>query len=89
MFLPLWPSTFSYLRNHRFNMLRGVKVFEIGPLDSDALVTNHQSAIEYHVRSSTANLDQQAIRYIAEMTQFAKETSACDRIVALSHGSLR
>jgi energy-coupling factor transporter ATP-binding protein EcfA2 len=88
VFLPLWPSTFSYLRNHRFNMLRGVKVFEVGPLDSDALVTNHQSAIEYHLKSSRSNLDQQAIDYISETTQFARKR-LLRRIVALSHGSLR
>jgi hypothetical protein len=88
VFLPLWPSTFSYLRNHRFNMLRGVKVFEVGPLNSDALVTNHRSAIEYHLKASNSNLDHQAIEYVSEMTVFAKKR-LLGRIVALSHGSLR
>ena len=75
-------------RNHRFNMLRGVKFFEVGPLNSDGLVTNHQLAIEHHLKSSSSNLDHQAIEYISEMTPFAKKR-LLGQIVALSHGSLR
>jgi hypothetical protein len=88
VFLPLWPSTFSYLRNHRFNMLRGVTVFEVGAINSQALVENHESAIAEQLGASGSNHDQQALDYLSTMTQFAGKRLLA-RIVALSHGSLR
>jgi hypothetical protein len=88
VFLPLWPSTFSYLRNHRFNMLRGVTEVEVGPLDSQSLVENRQRAIAQQLGSSTSSVDQQALEYIAAMTGFASKR-LLGRIVALSHESLR
>jgi hypothetical protein len=88
VFLPLWPSTFSYLRNHRFNMLRGVTVFEVGPINSNALLENHETAIEQQVASQGAALAEAALDYVSTMTSFASKR-LLHRIVALSNGSLR
>jgi hypothetical protein len=92
VFLPLWPSTFSYLRNHRFNMLRGVTVFEVGPINSAALVENHEAAIARQLEMTFPNPAQAArdpaLDFISSMTAFARER-LLHRIVALSHGSLR
>ncbi len=86
--LPLWPSTFSYLRNHRFNMLRGVHVFRLGALNTDTLIANQERVFEDKLRASSATLARQASDYLSEITQFAK-TRLLDRILGLSHGSLR
>ena len=44
VFLPLWPSTYNSLRNHRFNLLRGANVFRIGSIDRDILIDNYDRA---------------------------------------------
>jgi hypothetical protein len=88
VFLPLWPSTFSYLRNHRFNMLRGVHIFRLGPLDTGTLIANQERVFEEQLRVSSSTVVRQAADYLSEITQFAKKR-LLDRILGLSHGSLR
>jgi len=88
VFLPLWPSTFSYLRNHRFNMLRGVHTFRLGPLNTGTLIANQERVFEEQLRASSSTVARQAADYLSEITQFAKKR-LLDRILGLSHGSLR
>ncbi|MDR3633065.1 MAG: hypothetical protein P4L84_04460 [Isosphaeraceae bacterium] len=88
VFLPLWPSTFSYLRNHRFNMLRGVHVVHLGPIDTDALFANHERAIEEQINLSSSSTVRLSFDYLSEISKFG-EKRLLDRISGLSHGSLR
>ena len=88
VFLPLWPSTYAYLTNHRFNMLRGVKVFRIGAVNSGALIANHERAIENDLLGSSSAHDQQAAAFFTDTMQFAWPR-LLPRLEGLSHGSLR
>src|SRR5262249_2981003 len=88
VFLPLWPITFSYLRNHRFNMLRGVHVFRLGPLKTSTLIANHERVFERQLAAASSTVARQAAEYLSEITDFARKR-LLDRILGLSHGSLR
>ena len=44
VFLPLWPSTYNSLRNHRLNLLCGANVFRIGSIKHDLLIENYDRA---------------------------------------------
>ena len=88
VFLPLWPSTHAYLRNHRFNLLRNAFVFRIGPIDTRRLIANHERAVATELTRFGATIDRQAIDYLTDITQLARDR-LLSRIEGLSYGSLR
>jgi hypothetical protein len=88
VFLPLWPSTYSHLRNHRFNMLRGANIVHLGGLDTNALFSGQEHAIEQQVSSASAAAVRQSSDYFSEIAAFARKR-LLDRIGGLSHGNLR
>ena len=89
VFLPLWPSTYNSLRNHRFNLLRGASVFRIGSIDRDIiLIDNYDRAAIARLSSSSTSLESQAVLYLTEITRLAKDR-ILPRIERLAHGSLR
>jgi len=88
VFLPLWPSTYNSLRNHRFNLLRGASVFRVGSIDREILIDNYDRATVGHLSSSSSAFDNQAVEYLSEITRLASER-VLPRIERLAHGSLR
>ena len=88
VFLPLWPSTFSYLRNHRFNMLRGVHIFRLGALDTEHADRQSRAGLRHAAPGVELVDGPPGVDYLSEITQFAKKR-LLDRILGLSHGSLR
>ncbi len=88
VFLPLWPSTYNSLRNHRFNLLRGANVFRIGSIARDILIDNYDRAAIARLSSSKTAIESQAVEYLTEITRLAKDR-ILPRIERLAHGSLR
>ena len=88
MFLPLWPSTYNSLRNHRFNLLRGASVFRIGSINHEFLIENYDRAAIERLSASSSSLERQAVEYLNEITLLAKDR-VLPRIERLAHGSLR
>jgi hypothetical protein len=88
VFLPLWPSTYNYLRNSRYNLLRRSRVFRIGQIDTQILIENHEQAIDQALQNTNAILNPMAREYLVDMTRLAKERLV-PRIRELSNGNLR
>jgi hypothetical protein len=88
VFLPLWPSTYNSLRNHRFNLLRGASVFRIGSINHEFLLENYDRAAIDRLSASSSSLERQAVQYLREITALAKD-KVLPRIERLAHGSLR
>jgi hypothetical protein len=86
--LPMWPSTFRKLQNHQFNLLHGARVFEIGPIDTQALMANRERATGEYLSRQSSEVSQKVVEYIAQMTRLGRDR-LLPRIRALAHENLR